>query len=31
MTNEDRKMVLELMDTIQTAMSALQAIIEKDE
>ena len=31
MTNEDRKMVLELMDTIQTAMRALQAIIEKDE
>lgn len=31
MTNEDRKMVLELMDTIQTAMSTLQKILEKEE
>ena len=31
MTNEDRKMVLELINTIQKSMSALQAIIEKDE
>lgn len=31
MTNEDRKMVLELIDTIQTAMSTLRTVIEKDE
>ena len=31
MTNEDRKMVLELIDTIQTAMSTLRTVIEKDD
>lgn len=31
MTKEDKMMVLELINTIQKSMSALQAIIEKDE
>lgn len=31
MTKEDKMMVLELIDTIQTAMSTLRTVIEKDE
>lgn len=31
MTNEDKKMIMELIDTIQTAMSTLRTVIEKDE
>lgn len=31
MTNEDKKMIMELIDTIQSAMSTLRTVIEKDE
>lgn len=31
MRNEDKKMIMELIDTIQSAMSTLRTVIEKDE
>ena len=31
MTNEDKKMIMELIDTIQTAMRTLRTVIEKYE
>ena len=31
MTNEDKKMIMELIDTIQTAMRTLRTVIEKEE
>lgn len=31
MTNEDKKMIMELIDTIKSAMSTLRTVIEKDE
>lgn len=31
MTNEDKKMIMELIDTIQSAMSTLRTVIENDE